>query len=519
MKKLPGSPINFALALLSALLLIFTFPNWMITSHGIPWLAPIALVPLLVALAREPRPIWRFALGQFAGVVYWFGICYWIQFVLEVHGGMGRAGSWATFLLFAVAKAIHLGVFSLFAAVLLDTAYAVPAIAALWTGIERTHATFGFAWLDLGNAAIDMPLPLRLAPITGVYGISFLFALTAVVVVMVILRRGRRPIYWLAAIPALLVLPELPHPEPGTQTALMIQPNMPEKDDWTQQQATHTRDQLVSFTMDAAERAHPQLIIWPEVPGPIYYYDDPTFRDEAGALAMTNHSNFLFGTVAQTPQRQPLNSAVLLSPDGTVVDRYDKINLVPFGEYVPPLFGWVNRISPEISDFVPGNRIVVFPVGDHRIGTFICYESVFPAEVRQFVKTGAQLLVNISNDGYFGHSSAREQHLEIARMRAIENDRWLLRVTNDGITAAIDPGGHITLRLPMYQLSSALAKYNYRDGITLYTNIGDWFAWGCLIAACVALFISQRPHYTKPASARSAKSAPTRGGSPARRRP
>lgn len=512
MKKLPASPINFALALLSAVLLIFIFPNWMQPSHGLPWLAPIALTPLLIALAREPRPLWRFALGEFAGVVYWFGICYWIQFVLEVHGGMGRTGSWATFLLFAVAKAVHLGVFSLFAAVLLDSAYAIPAIAALWTGIERTHATFGFAWLDLGNAAIDMPLPLRLAPFTGVYGISFLFALTATVVAMIVLRRGRRPVYWLAIIPALLLLPDLPVPETGSQTALLVQPNMPEKDDWTQQQAIHTRDSLVSFTMDAAAKSGARLIIWPEVPGPIYYYDDPLFRDEASILAQTTKSYFLLGTVGQTPKREPLNSAVLLSPEGTVVDRYDKINLVPFGEFVPPLFGWVNRISPEISDFVPGNRIVVFPMGDHRIGAFICYESAFPAEVREFVKGGAQALVNISNDGYFGHSSAREQHLEIARMRAIENERWLLRVTNDGITAVIDPAGRVTLRLPMYVLSSARARYEYRDGQTLYTSIGDWFAWSCLLAAVVALFISQLPHYTKPVRV-------NRAESPERRRP
>jgi apolipoprotein N-acyltransferase len=510
MKKLPAWSINFSLALLTAALLILVFPNWMFPTRGLPWLAPLALTPLLIALAREPRPLWRFLLGEFAGIVYWFGICYWIQFVLEVHGGMGFAGSWATFLLFAVAKAIHLAVFSWFAAVLLDTAYAVPAIAALWAGIERTHGSFGFAWLALGNAGIDMPLPLRLAPFTGVYGLSFLFALTAGTVAMIILRRGgRRPIYFLAIIPALLLLTGLPPSETGAETALMVQPNMPEKDDWTPQEAVHARDSLVSYSMDAAVHAGAQLVIWPEVPGPIYYYDDPSLRYEATKLARAAQAYFLFGTVAQTPRKEPLNSAVLLSPSGDLIDRYDKINLVPFGEYVPQFFGWVNRISGEISDFVPGNRIVVFPVRDHHIGAFICYEAAFPHEVRRFVKSGAQALVNISNDGYFGHSAAREQHLEIARMRAVENRRWLLRVTNDGITAAIDPAGRITLRLPMYQRSSARAKYNYQDDLTLYTSVGDWFAWSCLLAAAVALFISQLPHYKRP----------NRDGSQARRRP
>jgi len=509
MKKLPAWLTNFSLALLTAALLIFVFPNWMLPTRGLPWLAPLALTPLLIALAREPRPLWRFLLGEFTGIVYWFGICYWIQFVLEVHGGMGFAGSWATFLLFAVAKAIHLAVFSFFAAVLLDTAYAVPAIAALWAGIERTHANFGFAWLTLGNAGIDMPLPLRLAPFTGVYGLSFLFALTAATVAMIVLRRGgRRPIYFLAIIPALLLLPGLPAPVAGTETAVIVQPNMPEKDDWTPREAAQARDSLVSYSLDAAVHADARLVIWPEVPGPIYYYDDPTLRDEATTLAHAAQAYFLFGTVAQTPRKEPLNSAVLLNSNGDFVDRYDKINLVPFGEYVPRFFGWVNRISGEISDFVPGNRIVVFPVRDHRIGVFICYEAVFPHEVREFVKAGAQALVNISNDGYFGRSAAREQHLEIARMRAIENRRWLLRVTNDGITAAIDPAGRVTLRLPMYQLSSARAKYSYQDDLTLYTSVGDWFAWGCLIAAAFALCWSQRPHYTRP----------IRDGSQARRR-
>src|SRR5579883_1914691 len=127
MNKLPRSPLNFALALLTAALLVLLFPNWMRPRQGLPWLAPIALTPLLVALAREPRPLWRFLLGEFAGIVYWLGVCYWIQFVLEVHGGMGRWGGWGTFALFCIAKAGHLAVFSLLAAALLATPFAVPA--------------------------------------------------------------------------------------------------------------------------------------------------------------------------------------------------------------------------------------------------------------------------------------------------------------------------------------------------------------------------------------------------------
>jgi apolipoprotein N-acyltransferase len=487
---------NFTLALLSAMLLILLYPNLIFPRFGLPWMAPVALVPLLVAVALEPRPLWRFLLGEFAGIIYWLGICYWIQFVLEVHGGMGRWGGWATFALFCVAKAVHLGIFSMLAAVLLKTPYAIPAIAALWTGIERTHGTFGFAWLTLGNAGIDMPLPLRVAPFAGVYGISFVFALMSAVVALLILRRGRKHLYWLAIVPGLLLLPDLPARETPPETALVLQPNMSEEEQWTPASAAQERDHIIRESLEAAERdGHEQMVIWPESPGPLYYYRDPTFHREAMQLARQTHAYFLFGTVAETRDGAPLNSAVLLAPSGALVDRYDKINLVPFGEYIPQFFGFVNRITQEAGDFAPGNRIVVFPTDGHRLGVFICYESVFPDEVRQFVKGGANLLVNISNDGYFGHSAAREQHLEVARMRAVENSRWLIRCTNDGITAVIDPAGHVEERLPMYQETTALMHFAFRGGSTLYTDRGDWFAWGCLIAAALALIWSQRPHY------------------------
>jgi apolipoprotein N-acyltransferase len=166
-------------------------------------------------------------------------------------------------------------------------------------------------------------------------------------------------------------------------------------------------------------------------------------------------------------------------------ERYDKIHLVPFGEYVPNAFGWVNRITPEIGDFVPGTRIVTFPFDGHKLGAFICYESAFPDLVRQFTKAGANVLVNLSNDGYFGHSAAREQHLELVRMRAAENRRWILRATNDGITAMIDPAGREIARLPLYTQTSAVFGYNSLTELTPYVRFGDWFAWLCLLGGAV----------------------------------
>jgi len=485
--------LNWELALLSAALLVTIFPRF-----NLIWLAPFALAPLLLALSREPRPWMRFLLGYVAGVVYWFATCYWIQFVLEVHGGMGRWGGWGTFLLFCVLKAIHLGIFATLAAIVLPKWYATPAVAALWTGIERTHSPAGFAWLALGNAGVNMPLPLRLAPVLGVYGLSFLFAMIATATALVILRRPRRELVWLAVIPALLLLPDLPPPVAGTETAVLVQPNVPEEVEWTPVTADMLQTHLVDLTRRAALEAGAHLVVWPEAPGPFFYYEDAAFRERAQNLARETQAWFVFGTVAETLRGAPLNSAILLAPDGHLVDRYDKNLLVPFGEFVPPIFSFVNRVTKEAGDFAPGNRIVVFPAGSHKLGVFICYESAFPHYVRQFARQGADVLVNISNDGYFGHSIAREQHLLLVRMRAAENRRWILRATNDGFTVTVDPGGRVTEMLPPYVETTGRFAWSGVSDTTFYTRHGDWFAWGCLAFGILAVFTSQIPHYERP---------------------
>ena len=178
-----------------------------------------------------------------------------------------------------------------------------------------------------------------------------------------------------------------------------------------------------------------------------------------------------------------MNSAFLLDRAGEIQGRYDKIQLVPFGEYIPPAFSWVNRITGEAGDFRPGERVVTFEADGHRFGVFICYESAFPGLVRQFTNQGAEFLINLSNDGYFGDSAAREQHLDLVRMRAVENHRWILRATNDGITAMINPAGRVTKTIPQHTETSELLRYNYASDQTLYATWGDWFPWMCLLAS------------------------------------
>jgi apolipoprotein N-acyltransferase len=467
--------VNLVLALVSALLLVLLFPPFSLT-----WLAPVALAPLLTACIRETSWKRRALYGWAAGFGFWCGVCPWIQFVLEVHGGMGRWGGWGGFILFGLYKGLPMAAFTSLAGLLLPRWWAMPAVAALWTGIERTHGYFGFAWLDLGNAGIDMPLPMRLAPVTGVYGLSFAFALLGCAAALAAAKgwghhRTRREWGWLLLLAILWVLPRAPRPDsPPAHKALLVQPNFDTELNWTEEilRDTELRLALLSRARDT------ELIVWPEVPAP-FYASDPAFLGYAGGIARASNTHFLLGAVGKTAQGAPLNSAVMIGPSGQVVDRYDKINLVPFGEFIPPLFGWVNRITQEAGDFVPGTRRVIFPAGEHKIAAFICYESVFPDLVREFVHGGAEVLVNLSNDGYFEHSAAHQQHLEIVRMRAAENRRWILRATNDGITAAIDPRGRVVARETPFAQMAALLPFDYARGETPYTRYGDWFAWGC----------------------------------------
>ncbi len=493
--------LNWLLALASAALLIFTFPRF-----SIVWFAPVALTPLLIALAREPRWPRRFLLSWGAGVVYWFGVCYWIQFVLSFHGGLGDAAGWAVFLLFAVAKALHMGVFGALAGALMGRWWAAPSVAALWVAVEVTHGPLGFAWLALGNAGIDMNIPMRLAPFTGVYGLSFMFALMASALAMAVMRRPRVELLWLAPILLLPLLPPMPPAERGRQTALLLQPNISETEQWTAESvdAMKRRQVMLSLRGALSEPAQPpSIIVWPEVPAPLYYFEDPVLRGYVDNLARAAQAYVLLGIVAHTPSGAPLNSAVLVSPEGQPVSRYDKVNLVPFGEFVPWPFGFANKISTEIGDFAAGKRVVVSPVvspksGTHKIGTFICYESVFPNFVRKFAAGGAEILFNISNDGWFGKSAARLQHLSMVRMRAAENRRWILRSTNDGITATIDSAGRLRGTLPLYTEATSYTGFSYIQEQTMYTRFGDWFPLLCAMAAGLALVAAQVADHLHP---------------------
>jgi apolipoprotein N-acyltransferase len=485
--------LNWLLAVATGGLLVLVFPRF-----DLAWLAPFALAPLLFAVAREPRPRRRFLMGWACGIVFWFGVCNWIQFVLAFHGGLGDALGWAVFLLFCLAKGLHMAVFALLAGILMRRLWAIPAVAALWVAIEVTHGPLGFAWLALGNAGIEMSVPLRLAPLTGVYGISFVFAGMSVAIALIALRRPRVQLAWLALLPFLVFLPPMPDVHRGQETALLLQPNTSETEQWTTESVIRQEDEQATQTLRGAMlggQRPPSIVVWPEDPSPLYYYQDARFHDMVNRLAQTTRAYILFGTVARTATGAPLNSAVLVSPQGREVSRYDKVNLVPFGEFVPWPFGSIaTTISTEAGDFTAGKNVVVSPFGSHYLGTFICYESVFPNFVRKFVRDGADVLFTISNDGWFGKSAARDQHLSIVRMRAAENRRWILRAANDGVTATIDPAGRITGHLPLYEEATSLTSFNFISRQTLYTSWGDWFPGLCALIAAAALIGTRFVH-------------------------
>jgi apolipoprotein N-acyltransferase len=266
---------------------------------------------------------------------------------------------------------------------------------------------------------------------------------------------------------------------------------------------------LEYLSLKAALESKPNLILWPEMPAPIYYDEDPPLRERVARIARLTGAHVLMGTVAHNERKAPLNAALMVAPDGRALGRYDKMFLVPFGEYIPvPFGGLATKITNEIGDFVPGERIVVFKAGTDSVGAFICYESAFPHLVRRFAGEGASVLANLSNDGYFGQTAAREQHLHLVRMRAAENRRWILRSTNDGITAVLDPAGRIAQRFEPFRPDSFILRYSPIQETTPYTRYGDWFAWTCAAGAVVALIASQFPNFArfdKPGARNSAK--------------
>jgi apolipoprotein N-acyltransferase len=531
---------------LTALLLDLPFP----IAGPLPvWrtiFAWFALTPLLVGLlrmdfARRRRWVlgWSFAAGWLTGAL-WFGAnCYWVYDTMHLYGGMDRPMAVVCLVAFSLYLGFWFGVFALGLALIRRATVggrfawvAVAAIPFLWVGMEFALARIPeFPWDLLGYSQVDNPLLMRLAPWTGVYGISFVLAAVSAFMAAKLptralfsTRKGARSAVLdfgtrLAALASLAITCfQVPVSLPdATATAVLVQPNLDvDKDDvwvgpqWDQRIAQFGHlglqscgDFFAGIPQLGAARvvphcslpfAAPGLVIWPESPAP-FRDADPRFQSAMRSIAQADQAPMIVGAVGMDlapggQQYQIYNSAVVVAQDGHFVGRYDKIHLVPFGEYVPfrRLLFFVRQITQTLTDMSVGTERKVFRIGAadgeaHRYGVFICYESVFGDEVRQFARLGAEVFVNISDDGWYGDTSAPWQHLNMARMRAIENRRWILRDTNNGVTAAIDPYGTVRQSIPRHEVGALAARYGFNSGLTFYTVHGDWVGWICAVVA------------------------------------
>ena len=504
------------LSLASAGLQILLFPLL-----GFTFLAWVAFAPLLLALLRTrapenllletdtsrlrpASPVQGFLLAYVCGTLWYAGTCYWVFHTMHQYGGLSTPIALLLLLLFCMILGLFHGLFGLAFAWIASRPsrvqkYALLFSPFLWVAVELARCdVMGVPWNLLGTSQVaNIPLS-RVATVTGVYGLSFEIVLVncAFVAAFLLPRGRRRPMLIGTAVVALVMQAGLfliPPPSPVDHTAILLQPNLPvDGPAWTAEFYRQTVDELSQLSTPSAG-TRVDLIVWPESPAP-FYTRDPFFQEGLSQLARQTQTWVIAGSIGTdtlpSAQEPPAyNSAALMSPAGEFTSRYDKAHLVPFGEYVP-FRGYlpvVDALAKQIGDFQAGTSREPLTAGDAKLGVFICYESVFPNEVRQFAKNGGQVLVNISNDGWYGDSGAWAQHILQARMRAVENQRWLLRSTNTGRTAAIDPYGRVVARLPRKQRLRLQAPYALISETTFYTRHGDWFAYACAIISLGAI--------------------------------
>ncbi len=471
----------------SGALLALAFPKFNLLPLGM-----VALLPLLIHVAREASGLRRFLGGFLGGTLFFAGTCYWLYPVQREYGGLNAMEASGVLLLLVVVMALYWGIFGWLAGRCWKLSWGPLAVPFLWVALEyaRAHALTGFPWLLTGYLLTDYFPLARLARWTGVYGLSYLTVAIPVAILWPFLKPSKLAALHLLAlmglVGALAFIPVEALPV-ADQSAFLVQTNVPQQvalETWDSKTQSPLFERLAKLTLDAVpEQKSPSLVVWPEMPAHFYFHEDGFTRPYAQRMARQTNSHFLMGIVAFVPgseREKALNSSVLLAPNGGLVSQYDKIHLVPFGEYVPwrERLSFASSLTAEVSDFTAGRKHVVSPIPGGQLATFICYEAIFPDLIRRFVNNGAGVLVNLSNDGWFGDSAARHQHLLMARMRAIENDRYVLRATNTGMTAVIAPNGKIVSELPPDKSGVLKASWAFGTTKTFYTEYGDLFAMG-----------------------------------------
>jgi apolipoprotein N-acyltransferase len=485
-----------SLATSSALFLILSFPN----SDLWP-LAWIALAPLFAVVARHAKPARAFVLGWLWGAIFFYGTCWWLTYSM-IHYGHLRP--WVAYLLLVlpVALVALFPALSCLALARLTVRLGPAALFAapfIWVSLEwARYAITGEMWNAVGYSQAFHPMIIQTARWSGVFALGFLIATANAAVAFGLIRRTARAaalavmiLGFVAITLATAFLARRPDSESSDVVALIVavQPNVPmdgSSDLLLSQRLLNRHIELSTEGLHAFKEgpAVPRLVIWPESPMTFTYTSDTQLQKTVADFATANHTSVLLNSLEPAPNGGGHNSAIMVNQEGRMVSQYDKIRLMPFGEYVP-LPRWLpgaSSVRAIVGEFTPGSSYTLMPLGDLRAGVFICFEAAHPSIARTFTNEGADILINISNDGYLGPTPVMRQHLANAVFRAVENGRDVLRVTNTGITAYIDSSGRVFDATPGFEPAVRTWTVSKKHAATTsYTRHGDVFVYACLM--------------------------------------
>jgi len=479
---------TLVMAVFSGLVLALAFPR-----PDLYVFAWVALVPLLIFMEQRP-----FASGFCAGIAFFAPVLYWLNIVMTTFGGLPPVFSFLAYLFLLVYLSCYFGL-ATWLSCQLKAYRALPFFVTMpfvWVALEylRGHLLTGFPWALLGYSQQNFSTVIQSADVTGVYGVSFL--LIAVNCALAGLLSGTKNRWrWVGAVFVLLMTvihlgygfwrASLPLEERSeTLRVSLIQGNIDQAQKWSPDQRQY---QLLS---QQALQQPVDLLIWPEAATPFFLQDETEAAVQVRRLPGQLQTPLLLGSpayqVLEGERYKYYNSAFLLQPEQASMQRSDKVHLVPFGEYVPlgRLLAFIDKLVVGVGDFSPG-KIKPLVLNADPLGTLICYEVIFPALARDYVLKGSRLLVNMTNDAWFGRSSAPYQHLAMARFRAIENRIWLARAANTGISAFISPAGRVVSTIPLFESLYLSATVGLGAQVTFYTRFGDLFSHVCLAVGFV----------------------------------
>lgn len=381
----------------------------------------------------------------------------------------------------------------------------------VWVSTElgRTYLFTGFPWVLLGYSQVTVLPIAQLASIFGVYGVSALVAMVSAAAAVIVVETDRKRFIPLAAALGLVIIVAgwgsvRLNASALTQTGEtlrvgILQGNVDQAEKWDLRRANEIFADYLRKT-EQAIAAKAQLVVWPESSTPFTFEDDVQATEQLRQIARRSGVPLLLGSdqIERTPSTKYYNAAFLTRSDGSTAAVYRKMHLVPFGEYVPmkQLFFFAGRLVEAVSDFSAGETGVLLPLNGHPVSTAICYEVVYPALVRAFVQNGSELLFTITNDAWFGRTSAPYQHFEQASMRAIENGRYLVRAANTGISGVVDPYGRVLARTGIFEPAVMVEEVRFITARTIYTRIGDVFAYASVLVTLALLVLTRAPRRT-----------------------